>query len=115
MITKLKDIALRVRSSIGIEICLLPDDKIIINTVTLNVHKNKVIKQYESRPLPGFEHLPPKTNNQLAASLTITGKGILLKRVPIEEIPTNPIEFVLPTANPDDFYFEIHRLQEYAS
>jgi hypothetical protein len=114
MLETLKNKILHINKALGLEIVLLPDGSFLINAIILNLEKNKLIKQNEFDFLKKYDDLAQKAGLNLPLSLTVTGKGVLIKKVAIDDLTTNPIELLLPAANPDDFYFEVSKYQDFA-
>jgi hypothetical protein len=106
MLTKLRDSVLQVRSCIGIEVCILSPKKMSINAISLKLDRGTIVKESEYHEVEDLEELRKKVNIHCPIALCITGKGVLYKKTKEKEVPSNPVQLLLPTANPDDFYIQ---------
>src|ERR1700685_4512601 len=109
-----KNKILQIHQATGVEICYLPDGEIIINTTTVKLNKNIVVKVNDHTFLSDLNDLRKKISVEIPIALVVSGKGVLYKQIAIAEIPSNPIEAILPTANPAEFYVEITRVNNNA-
>jgi hypothetical protein len=112
MLAIIKNKVLQIEKAGGIEICLLSEDNIAVNMATVRIKKGKLIKESEYHFLPDYDALAKKFDVNIPVAVSLSGKGVLLKKIEAEEISGNPIEMVLPTANPDEFYVEVIGLEE---
>jgi hypothetical protein len=109
MFKAVKNKILQIHQATGIEICYLPEGEITINITTVKLVKNNVVKVNDHNFLSNLNELRKKISIEIPIALVISGKGVLFKQIAVTEIPPNPIEAVLPTANPAEFYVEITR------
>jgi Tfp pilus assembly protein PilN len=115
MLSKLKQIIHQIQQASGIEIILLANEDIIINAVQLKLENNKIIKEQEVHALSSYHALAQKIPVNIPAALTVTGKGVLHKKIPLEELSANPFENILPNANHNEFYMELIKFEKFAS
>ncbi|HTC00686.1 MAG TPA: hypothetical protein VK705_08390 [Ferruginibacter sp.] len=113
--SKLKQIIFQIQRVNGVEIILLPNEDIIINAVTLKLENNKINKEQEVHALSSYHALSQKLPVELPVALTIGGKGVLHKKIPLEELSANPFENILPNANHNEFYMELIKFEKFAS
>ena len=96
---------LQINKATGIEIIILDDDKLIINTDTASTRNNTIIKGKEINGLKELAGLTEEIDPAIPLSVVINGKGVLIKKIDIP-IKNGLVQSVLPNANPNDFYFE---------
>lgn len=115
MLLKLKQALLQVHTATGIEISFLSNEELMINAVVLKLVKNKIVKDKDIQFLNSLEQLSGKITPAFPVAVTINGKGVLHKKVPLEALSANPFENILPNANPAEFYMEVTRFESFAS
>jgi hypothetical protein len=104
MFEQIKNKLLRINRAYGVEISLLPNDKLVARVVILKLEKNKVIKEKESQPLATLVDLQNLIPPGSPVALAINGKGVLHKKIDRAAWSPNILEAILPNANPADFY-----------
>jgi hypothetical protein len=98
----------------GLEVILLPDNKYLINGITISSNKNKISRQQEITGISAISELTQKLDSKIPLSIVINGKGILVKKMPAGQSFENPIIAVLPNANPTDFFYEAHQYSDFS-
>lgn len=97
----------------GVEISLLPDEGLTMNAVVLKLEKNKIRKEKEFHFLGSFEELLKKTGVGWPLAVSVNGKGVLQKKLALKDLPANPVETILPNANPGEFYHSVTESPEF--
>ena len=116
MLNRINDRLLMIRKCLGLEIVILPGDKMLFSGVILRLEKNKVHKEKEFHFLTSFEELIRKCGVRLPVAVSVNGKGILQKKISLAQLADgSPLKAVLPNANPNDLYVSVTRLDEFAS
>ncbi len=96
---------LQIKKATGVEIILLSDEEFSINSTTVFLKKNKVVKEKTSTGLKSIKELAEKIDVKLPLSIVINGKGVLTKKIPDFQ-KNSSIQSIIPGSNPNDFYFE---------
>jgi Tfp pilus assembly protein PilN len=104
MFEQIKNKLLRINRAFGVEISLLPNDKLIARVVILKLERNKVIKEKESQPLSTLGDLQNLIPAGSPVAVAVNGKGVLHKKIDRAAWSPNVLESILPNANPADFY-----------
>ncbi|HEY1872067.1 MAG TPA: hypothetical protein VGG71_13480 [Chitinophagaceae bacterium] len=112
MFNQIREKILQINSVVGVEISIHSQDEISIHAIHLKLEKNKITKIREEQLLKNPEDLKNKFGIAHPIALTLAGRGVLVKKYPHEENIPNPIERILPTANPDEFYSDILQTPE---
>ena len=107
MIKNLSNKILQIRSATGMEVCIQQNNELLLNLVSIKLSKGRLVKLSEHHSINSLDESKNKADISCPIALTITGKGVIFKRVPTSELGENPLQLVLPTANPNDFYIEI--------
>jgi hypothetical protein len=115
MFRKLNDKLLKIEKCTGVELTLLPDGGILLSGVVLKLEKNKIRKEKEFHFLSSYEELVRKTGVKAPLAITVSGKGILQKKLLLKDLTDRPVEMMLPNANPNEFYYTITPLEAVAS
>jgi hypothetical protein len=96
----------------GLEVIFLPDNKYLINGITISSNKNKISRQQEITGISTISELTQKLDPKIPLSIVINGKGILVKKLPVGQSFENAIIAVLPNANPTDFFYEAQQYND---
>lgn len=115
MFGKIRDRILKIEECTGVELSFLPGGELLISGVVLRLEKNKIVKKKEFHFLPSYEELARKTGTRAPLALTVSGRGVLQKKMPAGELTGKPVEAMLPNANPNDFYHTVTVLGELAT
>lgn len=92
------------KTSVGIEVILLPDNAYEINVVVLKKIKSILITEKQKHGI-SFEELAQFVNPRLPIILVLNGKGIIHRKISFSEsdTPITMLNKVLPNANPNEF------------
>jgi Tfp pilus assembly protein PilN len=94
----------QIKKITGIEIILSRDDRLHINTTTVSIKKNKIIKEQANIGLESLDELIGKIDTEIPLAIVVNGKGVLIRKITVE---TNAsLQSIIPGFNPNDFYFE---------
>jgi hypothetical protein len=104
MLQSLQQKILQIKEACGIEIILLPDDKLMISGVSVKLDKNAVVKQKEFHFVNSYDNLCEKISPKIPIVVTINGKGILHKKIEATATSEESFENILPNANPNQFF-----------
>jgi len=116
MTNRLNEMLLKIGKCMGLEIVILPGDELLLSGVVLRLENNKVRKEKEFHFLTTYDALIRKYGNRLPVAVTVTGKGILQKKLsPAQLNEGHPLQTVLPNANPNDLYVSVTRLETIGS
>lgn len=116
MTNRLNEMLLKIGKCMGLEIVILPGDELLFSGVVLRLENNKVRKEKEFHFLTTYDALIRKYGNRLPVAVTVTGKGILQKKLsPAQLNEGHPLQTVLPNANPNDLYVSVTRLETIGS
>ncbi|MBA3970727.1 MAG: hypothetical protein H0X46_01020, partial [Bacteroidetes bacterium] len=99
---------IKVKRVAGIEICLLPDGGYEINGVLLKRDKSQVFTEKKVAELKEIALLSTFVDPKSPVVLTLTGKGIIHRKVSVSENDSLQaiLNKVLPNANIDEFYIQ---------
>ncbi len=97
----------RLKTSTGIEITLLPDGKLLIHTGTLISEKNRAKKEKENSNIQSIDELVQKIGINIPVSIVINGMGVLVKKTDEGFTENNMLSSILPNVNPSDFYYQL--------
>ena len=100
----LKQKVLQINTATGVEVTFLADGQLLMNSLTLRVHKGVLQKEAVTHSVKKISEL--KINKTIPVSIVCSGKGILIKKIEGNKITDNPLQQVLPQANPNDFYVQ---------
>ena len=105
----LKKKILTLKQIAGLEIVFLPDDKLLLNLVSLKLKDGNIIKEFESYNLSGIEQLKEKLSPSVPITLVINGKGILQKKIDGNFSIDQDFDMrkLLPNLNPKDFFQQV--------
>jgi Tfp pilus assembly protein PilN len=104
MLTLIKQKILQVRQVAGMEISLAPETGMTIHIVLLKLESSKIIKEKEVLFLHAFSELAGKIPPGCPLAISVTGRGILHKRLDAGLPDAKLLGAMLPNANPNDFY-----------
>jgi hypothetical protein len=90
----------------AVEITLLPEEKLLINGITVATRKNNIITSDKISGVQAIAQLPKQLSTANPLCVVFNGKGILVKKLTTEQTE-NPVSVLLPNANPADFYYEL--------
>lgn len=93
------------KTSVGIEIILLPENTYEINVIVLKKIKSIVTLEKQKTGIESFEELAQFIDTNLPITLVLNGKGIIHRKVNLSENDTSVtiLNKVLPNANANDF------------
>ena len=109
MLSYLKDKILQIRKATGIEIYISSTGEYRANAVEVIVEKGQVIKEKEHHR-NSINELAKKLPLENPVALTITGKGVLAKKISAEEFSGNYFDHLFPNANPNDFHISFNEM-----
>ncbi|HSZ35332.1 MAG TPA: PilN domain-containing protein [Puia sp.] len=99
---------MQVNNATGIEIFISSTDDYIINAVEIKVFRNKVTKEREYFS-NSIRDLAKNTPLDVPVAVSITGKGILTKKISATEFSGNYFDLLFPNANPNDFQVSFNK------
>jgi hypothetical protein len=111
MLTFLNDKILQIRKATGVEIFISSTGEWLANAVEVAVEKEKLMKDKEHHRT-SIEELARKLPMENPVALSVSGKGILIKKITAEEFKGNYFELLFPNANPNDFHISFNEMGE---
>lgn len=107
MIRNIEQKIVQINKATGIEIIFMPDDTLLINSLTAVNRKGSVIKDESVTNIREIKILAEKVNKSIPLAVVLNGKGILTRKTTATHPSGNPIASLLPGANPAEFYYQI--------
>lgn len=89
----------------GVEIIILPDGKLQVHYVILNV-KGRILSRETGGSVSSIDALAERIDPHIPLSVTLNGKGILHKKV--SATADKSLSALIPNAKPGDFYVQEH-------
>jgi hypothetical protein len=108
MFSHLKNRILQIKKATGMEIFITSTGEYIINAVEIIVRKGQVIKEREYYS-SSIDELAKNIQLSNPVALTITGKGVLTKKISADEFSGNYFDLLFPNSNPNDFYVSFNK------
>jgi hypothetical protein len=110
MLKFLKNKVLTISRSSGIEATFLENGEISYSSICLSLKNNVLKKEIVIHSTKDPSQLG---NSSIPVSLVCTGKGILVKKIVNTTLYESPIHAVFPQANPQEFYVQVLKLEEF--
>ena len=115
MFKEIKNKILQIKKAYGLELSFLAGEEMLIQAVVIKLQKNKIIKEREVHSMVAFSELNKVIPAGSPVAITVSGKGVLHKKIPAGTSGDHVFETALPNGNPGDFYMEISQYEHFSS
>lgn len=115
MIEPIKNKLLQIRRAWGLEISFLAAGEMLIQVVAVRLRNGQIIKEKEVHSVDCIANLEKVIPIGAPLAVTISGKGVLHKKIPPGEGTDKVFETILPNGNPGDFYMQISPYEHFSS
>lgn len=111
MIRHIRNTIMSIKEVAGIDIHFLPDEKMLLFGAHLKISGGKVVTIANIDRVETIRALKENIRPGVPVSLSVNGYGVMMRKIPLGD-HSNLISGLLPGANPNEFYHNIHRINE---
>lgn len=107
MLTKIADSLFKIRSVVGMEIILLPDEQVEYNYVQLSRKGKLIVTESNGLGIGNLRQVQEVIDNNVPIWLSLSGRGILHKKIKQASGDVkHSLLSIFPNVKPDDFYIQ---------